>query len=566
MSHDDLPSETAEGRPAKNRRQVLLGAAGTVFLGACGNLSFKRPPPVSADEQILTTMRRATNFMREECAHAGGYVWSYSRDFSRRWGEMEAYPSMIWIQPPGTATVGHLYLDCYHASRDEYFYEAAAEVARSLTAAQNPAGGWNYLHDFAGEKSVRRWYETIGRNGWRLEEFHHYFGNATFDDAGTAEASQFLLRMYVEKRDERFVEALERAVRFVLDSQYDNGGWPQRHPAVAEAADRPGLPDYTQHITFNDDVARENITFLLMLYQSLGDQRALEAIYRAMAIFPATLQAVPQAGWGLQHSVETLAPAAARSYEPLALVTSTTAGNASLMMDFYEWTGDQEFLDRLPEVFAWLDSVKLPAGTEPVTGRRFPTFIELGTNRPLYNHRRGSNVVNGEYYHDYDPESPITHYSQWRQIDLEALRERFRRLMITTPADVQATSPLNRHENFELPRFFTTRQIEVSDLNSNNGNTTIEVPDEARIAELVNSLNAEGYWPTPLAATSYPYIGPGPETVPPGDYSQTLVGDRSDTSPFIARNPESGISTAAFIRNMSTLLLALEREPAPATP
>lgn len=562
--HDDKPSESAPAPPAANRRQVLLGAAGTVLLGGCGSLLPKAPPPVSQRAQVLATMRRAADYMREECAHAGGYVWSYAADFSRRWGEMEAYPSMIWIQPPGTATVGHLYLDCYHASGDEYFYEAAAEVARSLIAAQHPAGGWNYLYDFAGEKSAERWYDTIGRNGWRLEEFHNYYGNATFDDAGTSEASQFLLRMFLAKRDERYAEPLERALRFVLESQYDNGGWPQRYPPVADASDVRGPPDYTRHITFNDDVAGENIKFLLMVYQALGDQRALEAIYRAMAIFPATLQAVPQAGWGLQHSLETLAPVGARSYEPEALVTSTTAGNASLMMDFYAWTGEQKFLDRLPEVFAWLDSVKLPAGTEPMPGRRFPTFIELGTNRPLYNHRRGSNVVNGEYYHDYDPETPITHYSQWRAIDLDALRERFRRLMITTPAEVQVNSPLNRQDAFQLPRFFTTRNIEVSDLNSNVGNKVLDAPDEARVADLVGSLNAEGYWPTPLTATSYPYIGPGPETPPPGNYAQTLVGDRSDTSPFIAKDPVIGISTGAFIQNMSTLLLALDPAPPPA--
>ena len=60
-------------------------------------------------------------------------------------------------------------------------------------AAQHPSGGWNYIHDFAGEASLKQWYDTIGKNGWRLEEFQHYYGIATFDDAGTAVASQFLL-------------------------------------------------------------------------------------------------------------------------------------------------------------------------------------------------------------------------------------------------------------------------------------------------------------------------------------------------------------------------------------
>jgi hypothetical protein len=315
---------------------LLLAAAGAGFVAACSKL-----PSGSSDEgavgdpnNVAATMKRATQFMRERCSINGGYVWACAADFSRRWGEMEAFPSMIWIQPPGTATVGHLYLDVYHATGDEYYYESAVEVARSIIAAQHPSFGWNYLHDFAGEESAKRWYDTIGKNGWRLEEFHHYYGNATFDDAGTSEASQFLLRMYLEKRDSQFAEPLELAVRFILESQYENGGWPQRFPFVDDAPSLHGRPDYTRYITFNDDVAGENIKFLLMVWQTLGDQRARDAIDRAMEVFIETQQPAPQAGWGLQHRLEDLKPVGARSYEPDALVTSTTAGNISLMLDF----------------------------------------------------------------------------------------------------------------------------------------------------------------------------------------------------------------------------------------
>ena len=58
---------------------------------------------------------------------------------------MEAYPSMIWMQPPGTATVRHVFLDCYQASGDGYFLDSAAEVAAALLAAQRASGGWTYL-------------------------------------------------------------------------------------------------------------------------------------------------------------------------------------------------------------------------------------------------------------------------------------------------------------------------------------------------------------------------------------------------------------------------------------
>ncbi len=543
-------------------RRALLGAvSGAALTSACA--SFFRPASDTGNRdhrrETMAAMKHAARFMRERVAYRGGYVWSYLPDFSRRWGEMEAYPSMIWIQPPGTATVGHLYLDCYHATRDEFYYQAAMDVAAGLIAAQHPAGGWNYLHDFAGEASARRWYDTIGKNGWRLEEFHRYYGNATFDDAGTSEASQFLLRLYLERRAARLRAPLERAIRFVLDSQYANGGWPQRFPFV-EHGGVHGRRDYTRDITFNDDVAGENIKFLLMVYQSLGDERALVAMRRAMEIFLATQQAAPQAGWGLQHDAATLAPTGARSYEPEALTSHTTANNIAQCLNFYEWTGDARFLARVPEALDWLQSVRLAESEVRVAGRRYPTFIERGSNRARINHRRGSNVASGAYYWDYDPDRPITHYSQWRAIDLDALRARYERVRQTAPERAAASSPFILRRNFRLPRYFTAQNIEVSDLNSNAGAGAVQPPDAARVAQLIGGLNAEGYWPTPLTATSNPYIGDAPAQPSPGDFSQTLVGDVYDTSPYTTENPVTGISTGAFIQNMSALMLSLDSD------
>jgi len=543
-----------------DRRRLLLAASGAALLGACGRGTGDGAGTAARDSSFLRKvsecMQRATRFMQENCATHGGYVWSYAADFSRRWGEMEAYPSMIWIQPPGTATVGHLFLDCYHATGDEFFFDAAAGVADGLIAAQHPAGGWNYLHDFAGEDSVRRWYDTIGRNGWRLEEFHHYYGNGTFDDAGTAEASQFLLRMYLEKREATYGGPLDRALHFVLDSQYANGGWPQRFPFVEDTPSLHGHPDYTRYITFNDDVGSENIKFLLMVWQTLGDERALDAIRQATEIFVITQQAAPQAGWGLQHDAESLRPVGARSYEPEALVTHTTAANIRMMLDFYEWTAEERFIERLPEAFDWLESVRLSPGDIRMPGREFPTFIEIGTNRALYNHRRGSNVVNGEYYHDYDPENPIVHYSQWRAVDLAALRARHNALLQKDTQALRSASPLQRRADFELPRYFTTHPIEVSDLNSRLGAGPAALQSNSEVDALVESLNEQGYWPTPLTATSNPYAGDGPSTPVPGDFSQNRVGDDTDTSPYIAETPRIGISTSTFIQNMTALMQA----------
>jgi hypothetical protein len=208
--------------PTPSRRALLAGGAALTALAATPVAAFAQASPDRAS--IMATMKRATAFMTDEVAVGGGYVWNVLPDFSRRWGELEASPTMIWVQPPGTATVGHAYLDAYHATGDEQFYDAARAAADALIAGQHPRGGWNYVIDTAGEDSLKDWYARIGGNAWRLEEFQHYYGNATFDDAGTAEASQLLLRVYLEKRERRYRAPLDKAIQFVLDAQYPNGG------------------------------------------------------------------------------------------------------------------------------------------------------------------------------------------------------------------------------------------------------------------------------------------------------------------------------------------------------
>ena len=327
-----------------------------------------------------------------------------------------------------------------------------------------------------------------------MEEFQHYTDNATFDDAGTSEAMQLLLRMYLERHEAKYRAPLERAIQFVLRSQYPIGGWPQRWPHD----DR--WPAYGDYITFNDDVAAENIRFLLMVYGSLGDARVKDSIIRAMNVFLVTQQGQPQPGWGLQYTLD-LKPAAARSYEPLALVTHTTAANIRQLMNFYRLTGDSKFLARIPEALDWLETLRLPPDPSR-HGRDFPTFIEIGTGRPLYVHRRGSNVVNGEYYVDYSPEAVLGHYSAYRD------DRHCRRCAASLPrcagvARGAASAPrrCNAPGHAPLPRYFVTDLDVGSDLNASAAGSP---------AELIRTLNAAGWWPTPLHATSNPYRGPGP--------------------------------------------------------
>jgi hypothetical protein len=355
-----------------------------------------------------------------------------------------------------------------------------------------------------------------------------------------------MLRMYLEKKDAKYKASLDRAIQFVLDSQYPVGGWPQRFPRAPEFV-KDGHADYTGYITFNDEVAAGNIDFLIRCYQTLGDKRLLDAARRGMDAFVVMQQPAPQAGWGLQHNPDDLKPEGARTYEPKALVTHTTGSCIDQMIRFYRMTGDAKFLRRVPEALDWLDSVKLPAGIPGARGSH-PTFVEIGTNKPLFIHRSGSNVVNGKYFADDNPANTIGHYSSFRSVNVAALRQRYEQAKALSPEDATKNSPLRA----DAPPVASPG----SPAPGRGGGANPQ-----QVERLIASLNAEGYWPSPLRSTSHPYKSDGPIEIPAGSFASSNVGDEFDTSPFTAAQAVNGIATSTYMANMRTLMRYLEANP-----
>jgi len=287
-------------------------------------------------------------------------------------------------------------------------------------------------------------------------------------------------------------------------------------------------------------VAGENIDFLVQCYQGLGDPRLLDAIRRGMNAFVVAQQGPPQPGWGLQYAPDGK-PAGARTYEPLSLTTHTTATNIGLLLKFYRLTGDTRYLARVPAAIDWLESLTLPPGVAPA-GRTHPTFVELVTNKPLYVHREGSNVVNGRYYFDHDPKNTIVHYSSFRSVNVAGLRKQYAEAAALRPEEVLRTSPLAPGAGaLPLPRF-----------------VAVEPAGGGNADQVIASLTAAGYWLAPLGYNSHPFTRQATAARAPGDFAQTHVGDETDTSPY-PDDALRGISTAAYIRNMSVLIRALDR-------
>ncbi len=487
-------------------------------------------------------MLDATRYMVEEISTDGGYLWYYLPDLSRQWGEMEAYESMIWLQHPGTVSMGHTFLDAYHATGDEYYYSAAEKAASAVVRGQRPEGGWNYMIDFAGEESISQWYNTIGKNGWRLEEFQHYYGNSTFDDKVTADAARFLLRIYLEKRDPTYKVALEKVIDFILGSQYPEGGWPQRYPLRYDFS-KNGNPDYTSLFTFNDDVIWENIHFLVQCHQNLSKEDYSDAITRGMDFY--LLSQHSSGGWAQQYDMD-LNPSGARSYEPLALLPSTTYKNAMLLLRFNELTGDRKYLDGIPKAIEWLELTRLPEDSSEGGRYTHPTFVEPGSNKALYVHRRGSNVIYGYYYYDDHDTLLLGHYSGKGRIDLDGLKKQYDSLATTAPRKAARELLMDEKMYFDLNQ---PRQRPIH--------------DEQEIMDIIQALDENDRWLTTGAMISHPYCGDGQKQESTDKYATTNVGDKTDTSPYRDSTGQEYVSTGLYINNMRLLINYLNNRSAP---
>ncbi|MCX6333345.1 MAG: pectate lyase [Bacteroidia bacterium] len=517
--------------------KILPLAALIIFTANQQILPQNNKLPQEAEQAML----KATRYMVETVSTNGGYVWYYRPDFSRRWGEMEAYKTMIWVQSPGTVSMGHLFLDAYRATGDEYYYQAAEKTANALVWGQSPEGGWNYVIDFAGDRSLKQWYNTIGKNGWRLEEFQHYYGNSTFDDDVTSNAARFLLRLYLEKLDPVWKPSLDKSIDFILESQYPLGGWPQRYPLKYDF-NKEGHPDYTSYYTFNDDVIWENVNFLVQCYQILGQERLLDPIRRGMNFY--LISQDSSGGWGQQLGMN-LEAEGARTYEPKALLPRDAYGNAMLLITFYQYTGDKRFLARIPDAIDWLERVKLPVSQ--TSGGRYThsTFVEMGTNKPIFVHRKGSNVKFGRYFYDYNDQKLLGHYGGKSSIQVARLKEEYSRISALSVEEATKDSPL------KVERF----QGEGTPQHFYNLNRTFSMnPDEKQVQTIIQSLDNEGRWLIKHASISNPYIGDGVKQELTDEFASTNVGDETDTSPFRDPSDQVYISTGDYIRNMTMLI------------
>lgn len=215
-------------------------------------------------------------------------------------------------------SINHWYLNHARASHLRYSCEEYVAIAENLLAYQNEDGGWPKNID---------WLARLNPDSVVMSLKPHQ-RRSTLDNRNIYSQVEYLSSVYQLTGDKRYRKAARRGVEWILDNQYDHGGW------------RGWDVDA---ITFNDGC----MTGPLFLWRDVLDgkeryewmgwglrrrikaswERGIELILKTQYEQPDGLSV-----WAQQYDHTTLQPTAARTYELPSLSAGESADVVLLLM------------------------------------------------------------------------------------------------------------------------------------------------------------------------------------------------------------------------------------------
>jgi PelA/Pel-15E family pectate lyase len=261
---------------------------------------------------------------------------------------------------------------------DEWF--ASDEGKKTLDVVlsyQNANGGWWKAYKLDAPRPVSAGDSKDGVPGDNEQVWHR---TSTIDNGATHSEIRILSRAYRVTKDERYADAARKGLKFFFDSQYANGGWPQRFPLEN---------NYGRHITYNDDAMLGVMRVLRDAADAnpdfawLNDEeraRAKASLAKGIECVLATQIVVDgkPTVWCQQHDEVTLAPASARSYELPSFCSTESAGLALFLMEMKN--PDDRIKAAVHGAAAWFENHKIEGKrVERLEGPQY----ELGKQRNL---------------------------------------------------------------------------------------------------------------------------------------------------------------------------------------
>jgi pectinesterase len=329
-------------------------------------------------------------------------------------------------------------------SADAWFATTEAkEVAENVLLYQRNIGGW--------PKNIQMQNPLTATEKQNLIALKTDPKETTTDNGATCQEMLFLSKMYAQVPDERYKNAFLSGLDYLLNAQYENGGWPQFYPLKK---------GYYTHITYNDD----SMVHILNVLKATADKTDYYSIKpsdatieKAQIAFNKGVDCILKSqykqngvltAWCAQHDENTLLPAKARAYELPSLSGKESAKIVLLLMSIKN--PSPEIVTAVNSAVVWFEKTKIidlkeervpvpnseimekvmvkDLNAEPLWAR----FMELSDNTPFFCDRDGIKKATldeigqerrtGYNWYTNEPAAVLKKYQNWKKkIDSETI-------------------------------------------------------------------------------------------------------------------------------------------------
>lgn len=333
-------------------------------------------------------------------------------------------------------------------SQDEgswFATQEAKDIAENVLLYQRNIGGW--------PKNIQMQLPLTNKQKESLISLKGSTKDVTTDNGATTQEMVFLSKIYRQTQDERFKNAFLAGLNYILEAQYENGGWPQFYPL------RKG---YYSHITYNDD-SMVNILKLLKHLKDGTNKYSIkpdnETIIKIERAFNKGIDCILKTqykqngvltAWCAQHDEITFEPAKARTYELPSLSGKESAQLVLLLMTIEN--PSEEIITSIKSAVAWFEKVKIkglrkeriyndvgkiidkrmiPDESAPAIWAR---FMELENNTPFFCDRDGVKKAtlleigeerrNGYAWYTSEPQKLLDKYTEWEGKHLKLIKKK----------------------------------------------------------------------------------------------------------------------------------------------
>jgi pectinesterase len=323
-------------------------------------------------------------------------------------------------------------------SNDENWFTSkeAIRVAENVLLYQRIIGGW--------PKNIQMQLPLSEAERQKFLVLKNDPTDCTIDNGATCQELLFLSKIYKKIPDERYKIAFLKGLDYLLEAQYENGGWPQFFPLIK---------GYYSHITYNDDAMVGVLELLKELknkssfYSIVPSAEILQKIEKAFSkgveciLKTQYKQNEELTSWCAQHDEISLVPAKARAYELPSLSGKESAKITLFLMSIENPT--QEIIAAVEGAVQWFEKTKI-TGIEiqsvaiggnkkddkvviksPNSQPLWARFMDLETNSPFFCDRDGIKKATlaeigferrtGYAWYTDEPKEVLKKYAKWKK-------------------------------------------------------------------------------------------------------------------------------------------------------